>query len=258
MARKYYEATTPRWQRYAIWIIAVVMAGGTLLAFFLPMIFASNPEADPNQIAADRLQQDQAKLDALTSEHQAKVDARNQELTEKYFAELDGYKARVGAFDAAAITELATDDIKVGDGAEITDDNRDYSMYYIGWAPDGKIFDSSFDGDKLKSPLAGDGNYIEGWNEGVIGMKVGGAREISIPAAKAYGEAGSGEAGSDNYIAPNTPLKFVVMAVAHEAEIPYPKGTMAACEKAMATQAAQYGATAAQLCQMYGYDNEEN
>ena len=49
---------------------------------------------------------------------------------------------------------------------------------------------------------------INGWKEGVIGMKLGGVRELTIPAAKAYGSQSAGDK-----IPANAPLKFVVMAI---------------------------------------------
>lgn len=59
------------------------------------------------------------------------------------------------------------------------------AMYYIGWNPDGKIFDQSIDGETLKSPLSLDGvgasDVIVGWKKGLLGMKVGGVRELTIP-----------------------------------------------------------------------------
>ena len=49
---------------------------------------------------------------------------------------------------------------------------------------------------------------IGGWKKGIVGMKIGGVRELTIPSAQAYGEEGSGDD-----IPANTPLKFVVLAV---------------------------------------------
>jgi FKBP-type peptidyl-prolyl cis-trans isomerase len=250
----YHNSKTPNWQRVVIWIIAIAMAGGTLVGFFV-MAFGQ----DTAKITAEKEQQAQTKLQEKIAEHQKKVDTQNEELTKEYFAEFNGYKSRIQAFEPTGIGDLKTEDLKTGDGAEITTENKDYSMYYIGWKPTGDIFDSSIDGEKLKSPLAGSGSYITGWNEGVIGMKVGGARLITIPADKAYGATGSGcdENKQNCTIPPDTPLKFIVMAVPTPEQIPYPKGTLALCKQALTSQATQYGMTAAQLCQMYGYGEEE-
>jgi len=255
----YRDLRTPNWQRVVIWVIAIAMAGGSLLGFFFMAIAAKNPNLSSTGITTKKEQQAQAKLDAKSAERQKKIDAQNKELTKKYFAEFSQHKARVAAFEPSGIGDVKTEDLKIGDGAEITASNTDYSMYYIGWKPNGEIFDSSINGDQLKSPIPGSGSYITGWNEGVIGMKIGGVRLITIPADKAYGSTGSGcdKDKKNCTVAPDTPLKFIVMAIPTPANIPYPKGTMAICEKAAVSQAAQYGVTPTALCEAYGYNNEE-
>jgi FKBP-type peptidyl-prolyl cis-trans isomerase len=105
--------------------------------------------------------------------------------------------------------KVTTRDIKAGDGAEITADTK-YQAYYTGWNPKGVVFDSSIKGESLGAPIdTSQISLIQGWNEGVVGMKVGGVREITIPSDLAYGEQGSGDT-----IPPNTPIKFVVMIIA--------------------------------------------
>jgi FKBP-type peptidyl-prolyl cis-trans isomerase len=254
MAKSYYDSKTPNWQRIVIWVIAIAMAGGTLVGFFFMAIAAQNPELDTTGIAQKKEEEAGKELEAKIAEQQKKVDVQNEELSRQYFAELNEYKSRVAAFEPTGIGDVETEDLKVGDGAQVTAENTDYSMYYIGWKPSGEIFDSSFEdeSEKLKSPLAGSGSYITGWNEGVIGMKIGGARLITIPPDKAYTSDDNKE--HELY---GLPLKFIVMAVPTPEDIPYPKGTMAVCEKAATSQASQYGMTAAQYCQYLGYDNEE-
>jgi FKBP-type peptidyl-prolyl cis-trans isomerase len=194
---------TPRSQRIGIWIIAIVMAVGTIGSFLAIVLSTQNQKSD------------EARLAELTTEYekdysayQAKVDAQATELSSKYFDEFNTYATRPGAFDKATVTELKSEDLKIGDGADITAESS-FTAYYIGWNPDGKVFDGSIDGTKLKAPItATPGGVIAGWTEGVAGMKVGGVRELSIPADKAYGETGSGED-----IPPNTPIKFVIMII---------------------------------------------
>ena len=80
----------------------------------------------------------------------------------------------------------------------------------------------------LKSPAVfhKDGEkwgLIEGWSEGLKGMKVGGIRELTIPSDKAYGAQGSvGNEDSSKNIGPNTPLKFIIMLIPEFKEIPQP------------------------------------
>ncbi|MCL2280721.1 FKBP-type peptidyl-prolyl cis-trans isomerase [Candidatus Saccharibacteria bacterium] len=252
MAKNYHSGETPRWQRIAIWIITIAMAGGTLLGFFFMAFATRNPDLSTAGIAAKKEEQAQTELNKKIAERQKKIDAQNEELSKKYFTEFNDYKSHVQAFEPTGIGDVKTEDLKIGDGVEITTGSTDYGMYYIGWKPTGDIFDSSIDGEKLKSPLPGSGSYITGWNEGVVGMKVGGVRLITMPADKAY--TAEGQEGHELY---GLPLKFIVMAVPTPDDIPYPKGTLAVCEKASASQATQYGITSTQLCQLYGYDNEE-
>ncbi len=85
---------------------------------------------------------------------------------------------------------------KAGDTVEVR---------YTGWLTDGKKFDSSLD---RKQPFAfklGAGKVIKGWDEGVAGMKIGGKRKLTIPAALGYGARGAGAA-----IPPNAELLFEV------------------------------------------------
>ena len=106
---------------------------------------------------------------------------------------------------------LQYDDTTPGTGAEATAGQR-VSVHYTGWlhAPDsangrGKKFDSSKDrGDPFQFQL-GAGQVIQGWDEGVAGMKVGGKRTLIIPAAAGYGERGAGDD-----IPPNATLIFDV------------------------------------------------
>ena len=185
---------TPRSQRIGILVIAIVLMTGTLGSFLVMGLSINNQKVDQNQ------------LQDSYNDYQTKVTAQAKELSSKYYAEFSQYASVPVAFNADDITGLTTNDIKVGDGVEITS-TTEYNAYYIGWNPKGIIFDQSISDGELKSPIAG-GNSITGWNEGVIGMKVGGIRELAIPSDKAYGATGSG----DN-IPPNTPIKFIIMII---------------------------------------------
>lgn len=82
-------------------------------------------------------------------------------------------------------------DIKEGDGAT-PEEGQTVIVHYTGWLEDGTKFDSSLDrGQPFSFPL-GTGSVIAGWDEGVATMKVGGMRQLRIPADLAYGEGGSG------------------------------------------------------------------
>jgi peptidylprolyl isomerase len=78
-------------------------------------------------------------------------------------------------------------------------------VHYVGvLSADGSRFDGNFDGEPFAVTL-GQGAVIKGWDDGLVGMKVGGRRQLDIPSELAYGEAGSGDA-----IPPNSAISFVV------------------------------------------------
>ena len=82
-------------------------------------------------------------------------------------------------------------DFKVGDGNSPTT-GQTVDVNYTGWLQNGTQFDSSIDRGAPISFAIGSGNVIPGWDEGVATMKVGGKRQLVIPAALAYGDTGAG------------------------------------------------------------------
>jgi FKBP-type peptidyl-prolyl cis-trans isomerase len=188
------------------------MAIGTIGSFAIIVLANENTARD--QAKFNELQ---AEYQKQNTEYQTKVAAQASELSEEYFDKFNQYADRPAAFDAAGVTELTKTDIVVGTGEEITADST-FTAYYLGWNPTGKVFDGSIDGETLKAPLeVAPGSVIQGWSEGVVGMKVGGVRELAIPSDLAYGETGSGED-----IPANTPIKFVVMIIPRQETIEQP------------------------------------
>ncbi|MFN9992984.1 MAG: FKBP-type peptidyl-prolyl cis-trans isomerase, partial [Phycisphaerales bacterium] len=83
---------------------------------------------------------------------------------------------------------LIIEDIKIGDGYQVEPGGAVVAHYHGTLKADGKVFDSSFQrGEPVAFPLSG---VIAGWQKGVPGMKVGGVRRLTIPAALGYGERG--------------------------------------------------------------------
>jgi peptidylprolyl isomerase len=102
---------------------------------------------------------------------------------------------------------LSYEDTVVGTGAEIKSGDR-ISMHYKGTLVDGTKFDSSYDRGQPFSTVIGVGQVIQGWDQGVPGMKIGGKRKLMIPSELGYGSRGAGA-----LIPPNANLIFEVEAV---------------------------------------------
>ncbi|MDQ2760592.1 MAG: FKBP-type peptidyl-prolyl cis-trans isomerase [Actinomycetota bacterium] len=105
--------------------------------------------------------------------------------------------------------QLELEDIVLGDGEEAVS-GRIVEVHYVGvsWKT-GKQFDASWDrGSTFKFGL-GKGQVIAGWDQGVIGMKAGGRRRITIPPLLAYGRRGAG-----GVIGPDETLVFIVDLIA--------------------------------------------
>lgn len=103
---------------------------------------------------------------------------------------------------------LTVSDIAGGSGPVATR-HAEVTVHYTGWLMDGTKFDSSLDRGEPFSFSVGFGDVIAGWDQGVAGMKVGGKRELIIPADLAYGARGAG-----GVIPPNATLKFEIELLA--------------------------------------------
>jgi len=86
-------------------------------------------------------------------------------------------------------TKLVIEDLKIGDGAEAKS-GANVTVHYVGTLTTGQKFDSSRDRGQGFSFKLGAGQVIQGWDQGVAGMKVGGLRRLTIPPHLAYGERG--------------------------------------------------------------------
>lgn len=219
MQEKSLQTTTK--QRVIIIIITVLLLISTLGVYILIVLNGGGGGS--------------ASLEALTERYNDKYEeflAANTEVSDKYFDEFSKYRANVKAYNEASATSGVLDkkDLKKGDGRELGEDDTDYAAYYIGWCADGEVFDSSFDtssedteadGDatqkadiadakSLLPPLFGasmaDG-LIDGWNQGVVGMKLGGVRQVTMNGDLAYGDTREICGGK------NKPLRFIIMLV---------------------------------------------
>ena len=98
---------------------------------------------------------------------------------------------------------LRITDLVVGEGAEAVS-GQTVVVHYRGSLTDGREFDSSYGRGPFRFPLGG-GRVIQGWDEGVAGMKVGGKRKLVIPPELGYGSRGAG-----GVIPPDATLIFEV------------------------------------------------
>jgi len=102
---------------------------------------------------------------------------------------------------------LQIEDLQVGTGAEAKA-GKSVSVHYTGTLTNGKKFDSSRDRHETFDFQLGAGMVIKGWDQGVVGMKVGGRRKLTVPP-----ELGYGAGGYPPVIPPNSTLIFDIELV---------------------------------------------
>ena len=191
---KYPDLSTSRSQRIAIWVIAIVMVGGTLISFLIFAIASMNPSVNSDQILYEK---------AL--EKYEREQAEQMLATAGYVAFLDDYEIK--PFDPSSVTELKVKTIKEGGGDKVAATDT-ITAHYTGWTFDGAIFDTTRrdineESIPIQFPLT---SVITGWSEGLTGARVGGVYELTIPADMAYG----GEAGESPT---SGPMMFIVEVV---------------------------------------------
>ena len=114
-------------------------------------------------------------------------------------------KPDVGPIAGPPPADLVIEDITVGDGPEARP-GQQVIVHYVGVAHStGREFDSSWNRNDTFDFQLGAGRVIQGWDQGVAGMKVGGRRKLVIPPHLGYGDRGAGGA-----IRPGETLIFVV------------------------------------------------
>lgn len=202
--------TSPK-QRVVIILIAVIMLG-SIIASYAAIILnggsSSSSSSTEGQISEEKVAE-------YTEAYDKKV-AEFTEATKPDFDEFINYKGEIKAFNETSANEsgVQVKELKEGTGEVINSEGTNYRAYYVGYCADESIFDSTFDDQdnptgfsKVLDPSLG---MIEGWNQGVEGMKIGGIRRITVPGELAYGDSMEICGGT------NKPLRFLIMAVANE------------------------------------------
>jgi len=99
--------------------------------------------------------------------------------------------------------DLKIEDLEVGQGQEIKEGDT-VQVHYLGTLTNGEKFDSSYDRNQPFEFQVGAGQVIQGWDQGLLGMRIGGKRKLTIPSYLGYGNQSAGS------IPPNSTLIFEV------------------------------------------------
>lgn len=200
------ELKTSVKQRIIISAIAIVMLG-SMIASYAAIVISGNRSSttESEGIGNDRIAYYEEKYDSAKSAFK--------EATKSDFETFWQYKGEITAYNETAANNdgVVTQDLLRGSGRKLEEDDQDYLAYYVGWCADESIFDSTLDDEKnptaFVSALDASQGLIAGWEAGVVGMHLGGVREITIPGEVAYGDTTEICGGY------NKPLKFLVMAM---------------------------------------------
>lgn len=213
------ELKTSLKTRIFISLIAILMLGSVIASYAL-IVANGNRNNNNNNTVSDSgdIEIDEAKVAELEAKY-TEIEKKFKELTKGDFDTFIAFKSEIRAYNEASANAggVSTRDLKVGSGREISDGDSNYLAYYVGWCADETIFDSSFDNDDnpkaFSKILDASLGMIEGWNVGVVGMRLGGIREVTISSELAYGES------MDICGGYNKPLKFLIMAKANEGDL---------------------------------------
>lgn len=201
--------TSPK-QRFFIILIAIIMLGSIIASYIAIVINGnkSNTEAggETGTISEEKTAEYQADYETKLAEFQ--------KATKADFDELVKYKSEVKAYNETAANTggVQSRDLKAGTGRELGEGDKEYMAYYIGYCANGSVFDSSFDDNDNPTNINEHGlldlsqmSLIEGWYAGMVGAKIGGVREVTIPSELAYGE-------QEICDGTNQPLKFIILS----------------------------------------------
>lgn len=168
-----------KYEAVGIFLSIAIMAVALVIVREKSSIFVANPDKDSQGavvVVSDKDAEDVALENALK----------------------DAYTA------GGELVMLVTDDVRLGTEGKAVEKGDTVVVHYIGTTQDGVRFDSSYERGEPFVFTVGNGTVIQGWEQGLIGMKAGGQRILVIPGDMAYGNRQVG------VIAPNSPLVFAV------------------------------------------------
>ena len=233
------ELKTSVGQRIAILLIAFIMLG-SIIAGYVAIVASGNSVSKTGDTVSEITEEKKAEYEAAYEEKKTEFAAATSDeydIFKNYLGEIHEYDEEVANNSDVTIKELYE-----GSGRELGESDKNYVAYYVGWCANGEVFDSSLDDatnpTMFVRALDVSGDLIKGWNEGVVGMKLGGVRRITMSGEKAYGDLR--EICGGYY----KPLRFLVMAVERDEDLLRlsDEFTMARMRKEYADYGIDYGA----------------
>ena len=200
--------TSPK-QRIFITLIAVIMLGSMIASYAAIVLNGGSSSASGSDETSEIGDEKAAEYEEAYNKAVSEFSEKTKDDYDKFIA----YKSEIKAYNETSANDggLQIKDLKEGLGEAVKSDGSNYLAYYVGWCADESVFDSTLDDSdnpsgfaKVLDPSLG---MIEGWTQGVEGMKIGGVRRITIPGELAYGDSMEICGGT------NKPLRFLVMAV---------------------------------------------
>lgn len=180
--------------------------GQRVAAFFLALLFLLSTVGATAYVIW-QINREDSPIVSETTQDQPQNDQTEQTCGQSQSAAVAPRNIPTTTTTAGTLADLNKVDVKVGEGEEVQAGDCVAALYYGTLASTGAKFDGNYEsGQTIEFSLNG---VIAGWTEGIPGMKVGGIRRLEIPAAKGYGEQGSGDT-----IPPNSDLVFEVEIIA--------------------------------------------
>jgi len=163
-----------------------ITAGVLLLLIIVVMAFLFKDTGAKKDNSSNAQAQTQTNSQAETKKEEVKQDDTTKKTEDKKVEETKDTSSK-------EVKELKIEVLKAGTGDRVTKEGDGISVNYLGTLTDGTKFDSSYDRNQAFTFDLGAGQVIKGWDQGLIGMKLGEKRKITIPASLGYGDRAIGK-----------------------------------------------------------------